>query len=84
MPNAPSVDENKVAWEVLKRFDKPFLTAFSDSDPITAGGEKEFHKLVPGAVGQPHVTIAKAGHFLQEDKPFELVELIDGFIRSTR
>jgi haloalkane dehalogenase len=84
MPNHASVAENTAAWEVLKRFDKPFLTAFSDSDPITAGGEAVFHKLVPGTKGQSHVTITEAGHFLQEDKPLELVELIDGFIRNTR
>ncbi len=82
-PEHPSVEENKAAWKVLEAFEKPFLTAFSDQDPVTKGGEKIFQERVPGAKGQPHVTIEGGGHFLQEDKPAELVELIDGFIKRT-
>lgn len=80
-PEHPSVAENKAAWKALQAFDKPFLTAFSDSDPITMGGEKIFQKLVPGTKGRDHVTL-KGGHFLQEDSPREIVELLDGFIRA--
>ena len=81
-PEHASVAENKAAWEVLARFDKPFLTAFSDSDPITKGAEKPFQKLIPGAQGQAHVTLP-GGHFLQEDCPEEIAELIDRFVRSS-
>jgi haloalkane dehalogenase len=63
----PGVAENRRAWQVLERFDKPFVTAFSDSDPSTKAWEKVFRERVPGAVGQPHTEIAGAGHFLQED-----------------
>ena len=83
-PEHPSVAENKAAWDVLKTLDTPFLTAFSDKDPIMEGGERVFQKLIPGAVGQPHVTIREAGHFLQEDKPDELVGVIHNFIETTR
>jgi haloalkane dehalogenase len=83
-PEHPSVAENKAAWRVLETYRKPFLTAFSDSDPVTKGGDKLFQERVPGADGQPHRIIAGGGHFLQEDKPTELVELIDQFIRTTR
>jgi haloalkane dehalogenase len=78
-PDDPAAPANRAAWEVLRAWDKPFLTAFSDSDPITAGGERPFQKLVPGAQGQPHVTIEGAGHFLQEDKGEELAELLIRF-----
>jgi haloalkane dehalogenase len=71
-----SVAECKRAWQVLGRFGKPFLTAFSDRDPITRGGDRVFQTRVPGAQGQPHVTIRNAGHFLQEDAPRQLVDLI--------
>jgi haloalkane dehalogenase len=64
-PEVPAVRE---AWKVLERFDKPFLTAFSDSDPVTAGYQLVFQKRVPGCRGVAHVTIANAGHFLQEDQ----------------
>lgn len=72
-----SVAECKQAWQVLSRFDRPFLTAFSDGDPITRGGDRIFQERIPGAKGQPHTIIRHAGHFLQEDQPARLVELID-------
>jgi len=80
-PVHPSVAENTAAWRVLEQFEKPFLTAFSDGDAITRGGERAFQRRIPGARGQAHVTIAGAGHFLQEDKPEELAALIDRFAR---
>tara|TARA_R110000868_G_scaffold20217_3_gene85825 strand:+ start:2763 stop:3665 length:903 start_codon:yes stop_codon:yes gene_type:complete len=79
-PEHGSVAENKAAWKVLDAFAKPVLTAFSDGDPVSKGGERIFHERVPGAKGQKHIIIKGGGHFLQEDKPAELVTLIDGFI----
>ena len=64
----PAVPDNVAAWEKLAEFDKPFLVAFSDSDPITGGGDGVFHARVPGTEGQPHTTIEGGGHFLQEDQ----------------
>ena len=83
-PQHGSVAENKAAWKVLERFTKPFLTAFSDSDPVTKGGEIIFQQRVPGAGRQKHVTITDAGHFLQEDKPEEIAALLHEFIASTK
>lgn len=79
----PAHADNVAAWEVLKRFERPFLTAFSDGDPVTAGGERVFQKLVPGAKGQAHTTITNAGHFLQENAGEELANVIAGFIEAT-
>jgi haloalkane dehalogenase len=81
-PGHASVAENVAAWKVLESFERPVLTCFSDSDPVSAGGEKAFINRVPGAKGQAHTIIRDAGHFLQEDKPEELVALIDGFTRN--
>jgi haloalkane dehalogenase len=72
----PANQANREAWTVLSKFEKPFLTAFSDSDPISAGGEKIFLKKVPGTAGQPHTTIRDAGHFLQEDKGEEIAAIL--------
>jgi haloalkane dehalogenase len=74
-PGHASVAENRAAWALLERFERPFVTAFSDSDPITRGGERIFQERIAGARGQPHVTLA-GGHFLQEDSPKEIAELI--------
>jgi haloalkane dehalogenase len=82
-PDDPSHAANVAAWEVLRTFDKPFLCAFSDADPITKGGERVFLREVPGAEGQAHTTIEGGGHFLQEDKGPELAEVIDRFIAAT-
>jgi haloalkane dehalogenase len=81
-PDDPGAEENRRAWEVLRAWKKPFLTAFSDGDPITRGGERAFQSRVPGAQGQPHVTITGAGHFLQEDKGEELARVVVEFISS--
>ena len=75
-PEHASVAENKAAWRVLEAWTKPFVTCFSDADPITAGGERVFQERVPGARGQPHRTVKGGGHFLQEDAPEELAEAV--------
>ena len=67
---------------MLEKFDKPVLTCFADSDPVTKGGEAVFKSRIPGAAGQPHCIIRNAGHFLQEDQPEELCRLILAFIEG--
>ena len=79
----PSARACQGAWEILRVWKKPFLTAPSDSDPITRGAERAFQKLVPGAAGQPHTVIEGAGHFLQEDKGEELASVMVDFIART-
>jgi haloalkane dehalogenase len=82
-PDDPAHAANVAAWEVLRTFDKPFLCAFGDSDPITKGGERVFLREVPGTEGQPHTTIEGGGHFLQEDQGPALAEVISSFIAAT-
>ncbi len=82
-PDDPAAPANRQAWRSLARFDKPFLTAFSDSDPVTAGGDVPFQRLVKGAQHDRHTTIEGAGHFLQEDKGPELAQVTLDFISST-
>ena len=80
----PATDANRRAWASLERFDKPFLTAFSDGDPVMRGGERVFQRRVPGARGQPHTTIRGGGHFLQEDRGEELAQVVLDFVAATR
>lgn len=63
----PASAPNLAAWKVLEAWEKPFLTAFSDKDPITKGGERAFQGRVPGTQDQPNPIIEGGGHFLQED-----------------
>ena len=81
-PDDPAVPANRKAWEVLRRWEKPFLTAFSDGDPVTKGGERLLQSAIQGARNQAHTTITGAGHFLQEDKGEELARVIVDFIRG--
>ncbi len=81
-PNDPAALANRAAWEVFRNWRKPFLTAFSNRDPITRGFDKAFVERVPGAKDQPHTTIRDAGHFLQEEKGPELASVVIDFIKS--
>ena len=82
MPDDPAAPANRAAWEVFRKWQKPFLTAFSNRDPVTRGADKAFLELVPGAKDQPHTTIRNAGHFLQEDKGPELAKVVIDFMRD--
>ena len=83
LPDDPSVPANRRAWEVFDKWEKPLLCAFSSNDPVTAGGDQRFRERVPGAAGQPHVTIEGGGHFLQEGRARELSEVVANFVKST-
>jgi haloalkane dehalogenase len=82
-PDDPASADNRRAWEALRAFDRPFLCAFSDSDPIFSGTDGRFREEVVGALGQPHTTITGAGHFLQEDRGEELAAVVVDFIAQT-
>jgi haloalkane dehalogenase len=77
----PGAVANRAAWEVLSRWDKPFLTAFSDGDPITGSMAPILRELVPGARGREHPTLT-GGHFLQEDAGERLGGIVAGFVRG--
>jgi haloalkane dehalogenase len=82
-PSDPAAEPNRRAWEVLSRFTKPFLTAFSDSDPITGGADRVLQEAIPGAKGCPHTTLSGGGHFLQEDVGEQLARVLVDFVRAT-
>lgn len=79
-PDDPAAEANRAAWGVLSRWDKPFLTAFSDSDPITGAMAPVLQRTVPGAAGLEHPVLERAGHFLQEDAGAELGRLVADFV----
>ena len=76
----PAREANLKAWEVFEEWEKPFLTAFGDSDPVTRGADVQFKTRVPGAKGQAHTTVEGAGHFIQEMKGEELARIVNRFI----
>ena len=79
-PDDPAAEANRAAWEVLATWEKPFLVAFSDGDPISGGAAPILRKLIPGTKGLTHPVIAGAGHFLQEDAGHHLGRVVADFV----
>lgn len=79
---SPATGGNVAAWEVLKRWTKPFLTVYSNGDPVLGDMDSLFQARVPGAQGQPHARV-EGGHFLQEAAGPELARRIHDLIVAT-
>ncbi|WP_448582269.1 haloalkane dehalogenase [Thermaurantiacus sp.] len=79
-PEDPAAQANRLAWQTLAQFERPFLTLFSDSDPVTAPYATLFQQRIAGAEGQPHAIVRQAGHFIQEDAGEELARHILAFM----
>ena len=75
-PDDPASAANRAAWHRLSTWNKPFLVAFSDRDPITSAMGPVLQRVVPGAES---VTIAGGGHFVQEDAGEQLAVAIARF-----
>ena len=71
----PAIPANRVAWDTLDQWQKPFLTIFGARDPVLGRADRQLIEHVPGAAGQPHARI-NGGHFVQEDCGPELAARI--------
>jgi len=70
----------KLIWDKMEKWDKPFLTVFSDNDSITRGGHLVLHKKIPGT--RNHSGRILAGkHFLPEEAPLEISNIINDFVK---
>ncbi len=81
-PDDPAAPANRAAWQRLSTWDRPFLVAFSDGDPITGGMAPVPKRAMAGAAGLHHPVLTGAGHFLQEDAGERLGEIVAGFVRN--
>ena len=68
--------------EFYANWKKPLITAFGDKDTLMAGQDKVWQTSVPGAKDQPHTLVEDGAHFIQEDKPEELVTILNDFIKA--
>ncbi len=82
-PDDPASEPNRRAWQALRQLEIPFLTAFSDQDPVLGHMDETLRRDIPGARGQPHTTLRGGGHFLQEDCGPELARVVVDFIGRT-
>ncbi|MEE4201312.1 haloalkane dehalogenase [Erythrobacter sp.] len=76
----PGAADNRVAWERLSHFDRPFLTMFGERDAVTAGWDRKLQEHIPGARGQKHGSLSQGHHFIQEDAPEELSRALLAFV----
>jgi haloalkane dehalogenase len=81
-PQSAGARHNRKVLDFLAAASQPLLTAFSDGDPATRGWEAVLQSEAAGAVGQPHCTIAGAGHFVQQDRGPELASVIADFVQG--
>ncbi len=81
-PDDPAAPAQAAAWQSLRGFEKPFLCAFADSDPITRGADRLFREQVPGCAGQPHTAIEGAGHFVQEDRGEQAAQVLIDWLQE--
>ncbi|HTW19535.1 MAG TPA: haloalkane dehalogenase [Mycobacteriales bacterium] len=79
-PDDPASEANRTAWQRLTAWDRPFLVAFSDGDPITGAMAGILRSVVPAAAAEPEITLT-GGHFLQEDCGLELADAIADFVQ---
>jgi haloalkane dehalogenase len=66
-PDHDGIAENRAAWEVLERWDRPVLTLWCPGDQVLGHLARSFVDRIPGAAGQPHATFEPGGHFIQDD-----------------
>ena len=77
----PSAAAMQAVREALRRWQKPALVLFGDSDPIFPPDAAErMAALIPGA--GPAETLARAGHFVQEDGGDELGQRIASWLTT--
>ena len=78
----PAVPANRAAWDVLGRWEKPFLTLFGAGDRILGRLDQPLQEHVPGAAGQPHARLS-GSHFVQEDQGLEIARRTIQWMRET-
>jgi haloalkane dehalogenase len=73
--------ENQQLWLQWQQWQKPFLTIFSDTDPISAGEQQNFVTRIPGAAGQNHRIVPNTNHFIREDEPLLMAQYLIQFFQ---
>lgn len=82
-PDNPQLPDNWEAWKTLRKFEGPTLGLFGAKDPVTGGRGPAAIEDIPGSAGQPHISLANAGHFLQEDDPEGFVDALIPWLNDT-
>ena len=76
--NDPIIKDHVKVWEKLQQMETPVLCLFSDRDKFTRGADTFLIEKIPGCNYQQHRRL-HGGHFIQEDAPTELANLLVDF-----
>ncbi len=73
--------ENQQLWLQWQQWQKPFLTIFSETDPISAGEQQNFINRIPGAAGLNHRIVPNTNHYIREDEPLLMAQYLIQFFQ---
>lgn len=80
--NDPAAILNTAFNKKLKEFTKPFITIWGNhTDLMWQGKDSILQKNIAGAKNQTHYTLA-SNHFIQEDKPAALTQILIDFFSN--
>ncbi len=79
-PNDPEGLKNAVFNKDFAQWNIPIVTIFSEKDDISAGEELKIQQFI-GAKGQPHTIVKDASHFIREDQPQVMTDLLSSFFK---
>lgn len=85
IPDHPESEDailNRELNKKLKNFEKPLITIWGNhEDPMWVGKDTLLQNSIAGAHNQTHYVL-ESNHFIQEDKPEELVQILTDFFQQ--
>jgi haloalkane dehalogenase len=79
-PTDPEGIKNAAFNKDFAQWNIPIVTIFSEKDDIFPGEELKIQQFV-GAKGQPHTIVKEASHFIREDQPQVMADLLSSFFK---
>jgi haloalkane dehalogenase len=76
----PEGIKNATFNQDFAKWNIPIVTIFSEKDDIFPGEELKIQQFV-GAKGQPHTIVKEASHFIREDQPQIMADLLSSFFK---
>jgi haloalkane dehalogenase len=79
-PTDPEGIKNAAFNKDFAQWNIPIVTIFSEMDNISAGEDLKIQQFL-GAKGQPHTIVKDASHFIREDQPIIMADLLSSFFK---
>jgi haloalkane dehalogenase len=79
-PTDPEGIKNAAFSKDFATWNIPIVTIFSEIDNISKGEELNIQQFI-GAKGQPHTIVKEASHYIREDQPIVMADLLSSFFK---